>query len=148
MMNTISIIGVILTAIGTFITIYNTAKAKKYRDEIREDRQKIFLIDFKSILISTRNECKKITTPVLKQQRGFDPQKSLDEIQNLVDKMKEYSHNINLIEYENYIKRIENHIGRYKIESDPTERCKIGDKLYKELSDLGGFVAKSIDNKI
>ncbi|PIQ11298.1 MAG: hypothetical protein COW71_00980, partial [Ignavibacteriales bacterium CG18_big_fil_WC_8_21_14_2_50_31_20] len=117
-------------------------------DEIREDRQKIFLIDFKSLLISTRNECKKITTPVLKQQRGFDPQKTLDELQNLVDKMKEYSHNINLKEYEDYIKRIENLIDTYKKESDQTERSKIGDKLYKELSDLGGFVAKNIDSKI
>ena len=148
MIDAISIIGVVLTAIGTFVTLYNTAKAKKYRDEIREDRQKIFLIDFKSLLISTRNECKKITTPVLKQQRGFDPQKTLDELQNLVDKMKEYSHNINLKEYEDYIKRIENLIDTYKKESDQTERSKIGDKLYKELSDLGGFVAKNIDSKI
>jgi len=138
----------VLTAIGTIITIWQASKAKSYRDEILEDRQKLSLIELKSSLKHVRSECKKITTPVNKPFRGVDTQKVIDELQDFLDKMKENTHKIKLDKFQKSIISIEVFIQNFKDESDPNERNKIGDKLFKELSDLGGLIAENIDKKM
>ena len=141
-------IALLLTAMGTIVTIWQASKAKSYRDEILEDRQKLSLIELKSSLKQVRSECKKITTPVDKPFRGVDIQKVIDELQDFLDKMKENTHKIKLDKFQKSINSIETFIQNFKNESDPNKRNKIGDKLFKELSDLGGLIAENIDKKV
>lgn len=143
-----NLIGLILTAIGTLITIWQATKAKSYRDEIVEDRKKLSLIDLKSSLIQIRSECRKISTPVNKPLRGVNPQKIIDELQDFVVKMKENEHKINLQEFSESITTMEKYISDYKNENDEEIRSNIGDMLFQELSDLGGLIAKDIDDKV
>ena len=141
-------IAMIVTTIGTGVTVWQAYKAKSYRDDILEDRQKISLIELKSSLKQARTECQKITTPVSKPFRGVDIQRVIDELQNFLDKLKENIHKIKLKRFQESINTIEKYILAFKNENEQSKRDKIGDDLLKELSDLGGFIAENIDKKV
>jgi len=142
-------VGLILTFMGTGLAFWQAYKAKSYRDEIQADRQKLILIELMPIAKSARDECKKITTPVHKPMRGVDPQKVIHSIQDLAEKLQEYSHRLKGgFAQKEAVSSLQGYITKYTNETDVEVRNKIADKMYSELNSIIESLATSIDSSV
>lgn len=147
-MDWISIIGAILSATGAAIAIWQALKIRKYRDEILYDRTKILLVDIIGIAKKTRDECRKIMTPVGKPIRGVDQQQVINSIRDCLDRIKDNSHKFATTSLSQIILQMENHMYFFVKEENEAERYKYGDKIYQSLGDIISLVSKEIDQKI
>lgn len=142
-MDILNISGLVITTIGTVVTIWQAIKAKKYsvtaknyRDEILSDRIRFALIDLLSIGKQTREECKKITTPVDKRHtRGVNSQKVINEIQDFSDRLKENCFKINNNDITKLAESLEKKIEEYKRNSAEDIRFYIADDIYKIMNE-------------
>lgn len=66
----ISIIGVVLTAIGTGVTLWQASQVRKYRDQIAHDVRRIRLAEIVETLRLAQAETRKIITPLTQARRG------------------------------------------------------------------------------
>lgn len=142
-------VGLILTFLGTGLSFWQAYKAKSYRDEIQADRQKLILIELMPVAEITRDECKKITTPVLKPMRGVNPQKVISKIQELSEKLQKFNHRISGdVECRNFVSSLNQRIKEYTEETDVDSRYKIADQMYENLNSVIEFLAIGIDRSL
>ena len=83
---TITILGTILTAIGTWVTLWHASKVKGYREQIAFDLRKIYLSDVSEILKRAQDEGRKLLTQVQQLNRGKSMIIITDNIQSYIDK--------------------------------------------------------------
>jgi hypothetical protein len=142
-------LGLFLTFCGAALAFWQAHKAKTYKEEIQADRQKLILIEIMPIAKSARDECKKIVTPVNKPMRGVDPNKVINSIQELAEKLQEHSHRLkgDFREKESVIK-LQAFISKYKNESVADERSKVADSIYSELNAIVESLSISIDGNV
>lgn len=88
----ITVIGTILTAIGTFVTLYQSGRVKKYKREILEELNRVNLIQVSELLKNAQSETRKLLYPDSQIARGTNLnevvstiQKSIDESLNIVN---------------------------------------------------------------
>lgn len=132
----ISILGTTVTLIGTFITVYQAIKVRKYSEEIRVDRLKNSLM--KNIMVSEtiRRESSKLRTSVDKRfARGFDAEYTLNTIEDYLYDIKELAVRFELDDIAKTHQEIEKLIGNYKGAGTET-RYVIGDEIDKKVNDL------------
>ncbi len=67
---TITIIGTLLTAIGTGVTLFQASKVKTYRDQIAFDLRKIHLSEVGEALKRAQDEGRKLLTQMQQLNRG------------------------------------------------------------------------------
>ncbi|NOH22553.1 hypothetical protein [Vibrio europaeus] len=142
-------VGLVLTFVGTAISLYQAYKAKTYRDEIASDRQKLILIELLPVVKHARDECKKIITPVNGQMRGVSVEKVIGSIQDCAEKIQEYSHRLSDTTLSSSaVSDIQSKISSYKTEVDPRQRHIIADTLYGDLNSVIQSLSTTIDQKI
>ena len=88
----ITIIGTVLTAVGTFYTLYHSGRVRKYKREIFEELNKVNLIQVSELLKNAQSETRKLLYPDSQLSRGTNlnevitsVQKSIDESLSLVN---------------------------------------------------------------
>jgi len=139
-------LGLFLTFVGTAIACYQAYKAKCYRDEIQSDRHKLVLIELVPIAKRSREECKKITTPVSKPMRGVDPQKVIDAIKRLTEKLTEFQLRLgNDYELNCSANKINMLVSEYTSETNMDKRHAVADQIYQELNSVIRMLTSKID---
>lgn len=139
-------LGLFLTFVGTAIACYQAYKAKGYRDEIQSDRHKLVLIELVPIAKRSREECKKITTPVSKPMRGVDPQKVINSIKKLTEKLTEFQQRLgNDSELNASSTKISDLVSNYTSETDVSKRHEVAGNLYQELNSVIRMLTSKID---
>lgn len=82
----ITIVGTILTAIGTGITLWQASKVKAYRRQIAFDLRKIHLAEVGDLLKRAQDEGRKLLSQVQQMNRGKSIITITDSIQSYIDK--------------------------------------------------------------
>lgn len=132
----ISITGTLLTAIGTFVTLWQVRKVKGYREEIRIDRLKTVLINNITTSEVIKRESSKLRTPINKEfARGFDAQNTLDILENYLCDVKELAVRFELDDIRKIYEEIDLLIKKYKL-ADRELRFSIGDEIDSKINDL------------
>lgn len=144
----LSFLGVILSGLGAIIALWQARKAKKYRDEIIQDRTKILLIDTIGIARKARDECRKIITQVGKPVRGVDQQEVINTIRDCLEKVMDNSHKFELEDISESIKSLDDNIAHYSREADKSKRFQLGDNIYVDLGEIIRQLSQEIDNKL
>lgn len=85
-LTTITIIGTVLTAIGTGVTLWQASRVKKYRKQIAFDLRKIHLSEIGELLKRAQDEGRKLLTHVQQLNRGKGIIKITESIQGYIDK--------------------------------------------------------------
>lgn len=80
-----TIIGTILTALGTGITIWHARKVKKYREQIAYDLRKIRISEISEYLKRAQDEGRKLLTQVQQLNRGKSEIAITEMIQGYID---------------------------------------------------------------
>lgn len=95
----LTILGTIVTIIGTGITIVQAKRVREYREEIRVDRLKVFLIESITASEAIKKASRNLRTPVNREfARGFDMQDNIDMIENYLCDIKELAFRFELDE--------------------------------------------------
>lgn len=81
----ITVIGTILTAIGTFYTLYQSGRIKKYKKEILEELNRINLIQVSELLKNAQAETRKLLYPDSQIARGTNLIEVINSIQKSID---------------------------------------------------------------
>lgn len=82
----ITIVGTILTAIGTGVTLWQASKVKAYRRQIAFDLRKIRLAEVGDLLKRAQDEGRKLLSQVQQMNRGKSIITITDSIQSYIDK--------------------------------------------------------------
>ena len=82
---TITIIGTVLTAIGTFVTLYQSARVKRLKNEILEDVNRVNLVEVYELLKSAQIDTRKILFPSSQIARGSKVDEVISSIQKNID---------------------------------------------------------------
>ena len=80
-----TIIGAIITAIGTAVTLWQASKVKKYRIQIAFDLRKIHISEIAEILKRAQDEGRKLLTSVQQNNRGKSEIIITEAIQGYID---------------------------------------------------------------
>lgn len=152
----LNILGVILTAIGTCVTIWQACKAKKaanlaktYRDEVARDRCKMALIELLPNTKRVREECRKIMKPASgKPMRGVDPQIIINKIQDFIEEFEEISCRLRVNEFDSSISILKKRVSDYRQEIDSEKRYLIAEGIYEELNNIVSLLAKQVNSEI
>ncbi|NBC15857.1 MAG: hypothetical protein GVY18_00925 [Bacteroidetes bacterium] len=84
----ITVLGTLLTAIGTSVTLLQARKVRKYRSQIAFDLRKLRLSEVQGDLRDALNEVRKLITPLVpieQLKRGQDERLILHRIQSRID---------------------------------------------------------------
>lgn len=81
----ITIIGTVLTAIATFVTIYYSFVVRKYKKEILADINRVNFIKVSEILKNIQNETRKLLYPKSPLTRGRKNDEVITAIQKYID---------------------------------------------------------------
>jgi hypothetical protein len=147
-MGIISVVSAILSGIGAGIAIWQACKARKYRDEILQDRKKILLIDLTGIIQEAKKECLKIATPVNKPARGVDQQHVINTIRNCLDKIKNNTHKFRYSSIGKIISSTEGLVNDYVNEKDGAKRSAIADRMLSSMGNISSIISQEIDREI
>lgn len=132
----INVFSTIITTIGTVITVWQAIKIYRYKNEVRVDRLKVFLLDSITASAFIKKESSKLRTPVNKDfTRGFDIQSILTVIENYLYDVKELAVRFELNEILSMYKEVEILVGDYK-KTKPELRFSIGDEIDRKVNDL------------
>lgn len=82
----ITIVGTVLTAIGTAITLWQASKVRTYREQIAFDLRKIHLSEIGEFLRRAQDEGRKLLSEVHQLNRGKSMISITDDIQSYIDK--------------------------------------------------------------
>lgn len=136
-----------LSGVGAAISMWQSYKAKSYRDEIVVDRSRIALIDVLGDLRAARDECKKIMTPVGgKAMRGVDPSQVIRSIQACAEKLNENEHRLSSADIKELLKGLSEYLTIFAANQDALNRQKTADEIYACLNQLVAQVARQIDD--
>ena len=80
-----TIIGAILTTIGTSVTLWQASKVKKYRIQIAFDLRKIHISEIAELLKRAQDEGRKLLTSVQQNNRGKSEIVITETIQGYID---------------------------------------------------------------
>ena len=80
-----TIVGTLLTAIGTGVTIWQAKKVKKYREQIAFDLRKIRITEISEYLKRAQDEGRKLLTQVQQLNRGKSEMAITEAIQGYID---------------------------------------------------------------
>jgi hypothetical protein len=86
LIDAISIIGALLTAIGTVITLWQASKVKSYRQQIAFDLRKIHLSEVRELLRGAQDEGRKLLSHVQQLNRGKSILAITENIQAYIDR--------------------------------------------------------------
>lgn len=117
--------GLLLTAIGTGLTFWQSYKARSYKNEIVLDRAKSTIPELIRMANEAKSNCRKIVRPVdiNNPPRGVDQQDVIDKIEIFLEHVQENNHRIKkIIDIEAVISNAKTNITNYK--TAPTERYK------------------------
>ncbi|MFA5632696.1 MAG: hypothetical protein WC997_14395 [Porticoccaceae bacterium] len=82
----VTIVGTILTAMGTTATLWQASKVKAYREQIAFDLRKIHLSEIGELLRRAQEEGRKLLSQVQQLNRGKSMISITDDIQSYIDK--------------------------------------------------------------
>jgi hypothetical protein len=91
LIDAISIIGTLLTAIGTAVTLWQASKVRRYRQQIAFDLRKIHLSEVRELLRGAQDEGRKLLSHVQQLNRGKSILTITENIQAYID------HSLNLL---------------------------------------------------
>ena len=80
-----TVIGTLLTVLGTVVTIWHAIKVKKYREQIAFDLRKIRISDISEYLKRAQDEGRKLLTQVQQLNRGKSEIVITEMIQSYID---------------------------------------------------------------
>ena len=86
MIDAISIVGTLLTAIGTAITLWQASKVRSYRQQIAFDLRKIHLAEVRELLRRAQDEGRKLLSHVQQLNRGKSVLAVTENIQADIDR--------------------------------------------------------------
>ena len=93
-----------------------------------------------------REECTKITTPVSKPMRGVDPQKVINAIKRLTEKLTEFQQRLgNDYELNCSANKINKLVSEYTSETNMDKRHAVADQIYQELNSVIRMLTSKID---
>lgn len=147
-MDGVSILGAILSAVGAAIAIWQAYRARRYRDEILQDRRKMALVEAIGIARKARDECRKIVTPLGKPIRGVDQQQVVDSIRDCVDRLRDNAHKFQSPRVVGSVPKLERLVDDYTQARDEATRYKVADDMYKVLSNTIGSISEEIDRAV
>lgn len=81
----ISIVGAIVTVIGTIVTLWQASKVKDYRKQIELDVRKISLSEVRDFLKRAQDEGRKLISGMQQNTRGLNAFSIINELQSCID---------------------------------------------------------------
>lgn len=141
-------IGFVLSLGGAAFSWWQATRAKKIKDEIKDDRLKIALVELIAKGNSARSAAQKLA-PLThnKQSRGFNPEDSLKVIQNFIEKFNDNKHLLNTVCFTKLFNELKDKFAKYKNEEDVINQEKIGNVIYEILNSIISELNKSFDEK-
>jgi len=141
-------LGLLLTALGTGLSFWQSYKAKTYKDEIKADRASLALYELIPKGLSAKDECKKIKTPLNlgKVVRGLDYDAVIDSIETFHEALEVNQHRIGnpeslLLD----MSKLKEYLTKYRQASEASVRFSIADTLYGHLNSINIELAKLRD---
>lgn len=144
-MDGVSILGAVLSAVGAALAIWQAARAKKYRDEVLQDRRRFALVEAIGLARNAREESRKIATPVGKPVRGVDPQAVINAIRDCLDRIREDGHKFQDPGVTAAVSEAQRYLVDYVREKDESRRHTVADGMYKSLQDLTARLSEAVD---
>lgn len=83
-----AVIGTVLTAIGTVVTLWQASRVKKYKEQIAFDLRKISLSEAGEILRKSQDDTRKLLKAVASTSRGQSIVNICDAIQKYIDEAR------------------------------------------------------------
>ena len=84
----LAVIGTILTAIGTAVTLWQASRVKKYKEQIAFDLRKISLSEAGEILRKSQDDTRKLLKAVAATSRGQNIVNICDAVQKYIDEAR------------------------------------------------------------
>lgn len=141
-------LGLLLTALGTLLTCWQSYKAKTYKDEIKADRANLALYELIPKGLHARDECKKIKTPLdpARMPRGVSSEAVINTIEEFYEILQVNQHRLsNSTEISNAMSKLKDDLGQYRRQTAINWRFSIADRIYNHLNSINTELAKLRD---
>jgi hypothetical protein len=145
-MEWLNVTSLLITVLGTGITVWHALKTKRYRDEVVKDRSRMALIDLYSLARHAREECKKLTAAGGGLVRGVNYQRVMTAIQDSLERMQEGVQKLNSPDCEEAISAVTAAAAACK--RDQANVAERAERLYAALNLCVTRFAKQLDREL
>lgn len=149
---TLTIASIVLSVVGTVVTLWQawsarnaSHAAKRYRDELLEDRRKAVIAGIIPLAYSAREASALLQRPIGGRViRGISEQTSLDNIDKFANALHDHVDSLGITELKKHLKRLEDNLLRYRKPMPKSDRYQIADEVLFSIRECTSLITRKL----